>query len=252
MNKERFRTVSEISKQAGISVRTLHYYDEIGLLQASMVNESGYRLYDDTALVRLQQILFLKEMGFELKRIKMIVEDEQYDMRKALEKQREILTLKKVHMENLITLIDKQLKEGSEVVELEVFNTMAIEKLQDAYKEEVENRWGQTNAYKECKEKTKEYNQDKWKDVTAQGEAILKQFAAYKDEKPSDEKVQELVEAWRNHISTHFYECTLEILEGLGAMYIADERFMKNMDQHGEGTTKLLSEAIAYYCDKHR
>lgn len=124
--------------------------------------------------------------------------------------------------------------------------------MQKQYEEEVKSRWGSSDAYKECEKKTKGYSKEKWSEVMEKGDEIFKELSAHREEEPSSEVVQRLVEKWRQHITDSFYECTLPIFEGLGLMYVADERFTKNIDKYGEGTAKLLSEGIAYYCEKNK
>lgn len=241
------KTVNEVSKYAGISVRTLHYYDEIKLLCPRQVTESGYRLYDYEDLLKLEQILFLKEMGFELKKIKEIIEDPNYDTNKALKKQREVLKLKEERIHAIIKLIDERL-EGVNEMNFKAFDMKEIERVQEEFKEEVQQRWGNSDAYKESARKTKAYKKEDWQKVMGNMDEILKALAAHIGEDVANEEIQALVEAWKNHITSNFYECTPEILSGLGDMYVMDERFTKNMDQHGEGSAKFIDEAIKYYC----
>ncbi|MGL5677333.1 MAG: MerR family transcriptional regulator [Cellulosilyticaceae bacterium] len=239
--------INDVAKMAGTTVRTLHYYDEIGLLQPSKVTEAGYRIYEATDLERLQQILFFRELDFSLGQIKEIMTNPQYDKEEALAKHRELLIKKRKRLEGLIELVDRQL-EGEKDMNFEAFDMTEIEKAKKQYADEVKERWGSTDAYKESKEKTKHYDKKKWGEVTVEGDVILQAFGEHRGYAPESDEVQELVRKWQDHISNSFYQCTKEILSGLGLMYVADERFTKNIDQHGEGTAKLMSEAIAIYC----
>lgn len=247
MLKEDLKTVNEVSKLTGISVRTLHYYDEIGLLLPAELTESGYRLYDKGNLLKLEQILFLKEMGFELKQIKVILEDPHYDMQKALRKQREILRLKSERLHAIMTLIDEKL-EGDEYMNFKAFDMKEIERAQEKFKEEVEERWGQTDAYKENARRTSGYKKEDWQNIMASMNDIFKALACHMGEDVSCKEVQDLIEAWRAHITKYFYECTPEILSGLGDMYVMDERFTNNINQYGEGLAQFMDDAIKYYC----
>lgn len=241
------KTVNEVSKYAGISVRALHYYDEIKLLCPKQVTESGYRLYDYEDLLKLEQILFLKEMGFELKKIKEIIEDPNYDTNKALKKQREVLMLKEERIKAIIKLIDERL-EGVNEMNFEAFDMKEIERVQKEFKEEVEQRWGDSDAYKESDRRTSGYKKEDWQGIMSNMDEIFKALANHIGEDVASEPVQTLVEAWKDHITKYFYECTPEILNGLGDMYVMDERFTKNMDKYGEGFAKFMDEAIKYYC----
>ena len=247
MNKKDFKTVNEVSKLSGVSVRTLHYYDQIQLLCPAELTESGYRLYNHSDLLKLEQILLLKEMGFELKKIKEILEDPYYDTHKALKKQRDILKLKEERIRSIIQLIDEKL-EGVETMDFKAFDMKEIERVQEEFKEEVEERWGGSEAYKESKRRTNAYKKEDWQKITSSMEDIFKTLVSHIGEDVASEPVQTLVEAWRIHLTKYFYDCTPEILSGLGDMYVMDERFTKNMDKYGDGFAKFMNEAIKYYC----
>lgn len=242
------RTVKEVSNVASISVRTLHYYDEIGLLVPSEFTDKGYRLYTEADLMKLQQILFFKEIGFELKQIKEIMERSDFDTQYALEKQKKVLELKKDRLEKMIKIINDNLK-GEKNTNLEVFDMSEIKKAQAQYEEEVKARWGETDAYKESARRTKQYTEADWKDIQETMGDIFKKLSEYRGQDVSNQEVQNLVAQWQTFISQKFYHCTDEILRGLGQMYVVDERFMKNIDLHGEGTAQFISDAIAYYCE---
>lgn len=248
MSKKDLKTVNEVSKISGVSVRTLHYYDQIQLLCPAELTESGYRLYDHNDLLKLEQILFLKEMGFELKKIKEILEDPHYDTGKALRKQRDILRLKRKRIQSIIKLIDEKL-EGVETMDFKAFDMKEIERAQEEFKEEVEEKWGGSSAYEESMKKTKTYKKEDWQKVMGSMDDIFKALAARIGEDVASEPVQALVEAWRKHLTKYFYDCTPEILNGLGDMYVMDERFTKNMDKYGEGFAKYMNQAIKYYCE---
>ena len=241
--------ISEVAKLTGITVRTLHYYDEIGLLKPSEITESGYRLYSKDSLETLQQILFFRELDFPLNEIKEIMINPNYDKREALNKQKELLVKKRQRIDSLIGLINNTI-EGEDNMSFKEFDMKDIEESKKKYVKEVKERWGNTDAYKECEEKTNSYSENQWGSINKEGSEILKDFGEHIGCDPGSEEVQDLVEKWRNHISSSFYNCTKEILSGLGLMYINDERFQKNIDQNGEGTAELMSKAIEIYCYK--
>ena len=238
--------IKEFSRFTGVSVRTLHYYDEIGLLKPSRVDKStGYRYYDEQSLLRMQEILFYRELDFPLKRIEEILSSPHYDKSKALQTQKEMLILKKERLERLIFSIDGAMK-GENV--MKAFDNTEFEK----YKTEAQEKWGSTDAYKEHQKKTKGYSKDKWNSMAADMDAVMGQFAAaMKNGDAADSAAaQELVKALQSHITENYYTCTKEILSGLGQMYVADERFKANIDKHGDGTAAFICEAIATYCNK--
>lgn len=237
-----------MAKLSGVSVRTLHYYDEIGLLAPSeVVSETGYRYYNEDSLEKLQQILFYRELDFPLKEIVQIMNASDYNKEEALRKQRELLKLKRKRLDKLIGLLNANLK-GDTTMSFNEFDTTEIDEARAKYAEEVKERWGNTDAYAQSQKKTSKYTKEDWKRVNEGMDELLKQFSESLNENPASEKVQELVRGWQQYITETYYECTKEVLAGLGQMYVMDERFTKNMDKYGEGTAKLISEAIAVYC----
>ena len=239
--------ISELAKLTGVSIRTLHYYDEIGLLKPAFVNEqNGYRDYDEKSLERMAEILFYREIDFPLKSILQILSSPDYDKTLAIRRQKELLTLKKQRLERLISVLDNAEK-GE--ISMSVFDKNEYETARRQYAEEAKQRWGGTDAYKESEQKTAEYSDDKWDDVNAGLNAVFADFALIKDsETPESEAAQTLVKRLQNYITCNFYTCTKEILAGLGQMYTADERFKANIDKNGKGTADFVSEAIKIYC----
>lgn len=239
--------IHEVAKLTGISVRTLHYYDEIGLLHPGEITEAGYRLYDDKDLENLQQILFFRELNFALKDIKQMVTTPAFDKRKALESHRKLLVLRRKRCDDLIALVDKTLKGDSEM-SFKEFDMSDIETAQKQYAEEVKEKWGQTDAYVESKRKTSGYSKEDWAKINAEAEGIYRRFAAVMNQASDAPEAQKLVADWQAYITKYYYNCTKEILAGLGQMYVCDERFQKNIDRCGEGLADFMSRAIAAYC----
>lgn len=239
-------TVNEVSKIAGISVRTLHYYDEIGLLQPKATTEAGYRLYGDEELERLWQILFFRELDFSLAKIREIIHNPSFDKEKALNQHKKLLLQKKKRLNKIIKSIDITLKKGFDVNMIDVFNMENYEK----YKEEAIQKYNDMaiNTYK----KTSKYSKKKWEEITKESNIIYNQLAVNMDKEVGDNLVQELIGQWRNHITTYYYDCTLDIFRGLGQLYVDDERFTKNIDKTKEGLAKFMKEAIEYYCDNYK
>lgn len=236
--------IKDLAALAGVSVRTLHYYDEIDLLKPAYVDSStGYRYYDENSLLRMQEILFYRELGFSLKSIGKIVSSPGYDTNAALKEQKHLLTLKKERLERLISAIDDAMK-GENI--MHAFDNTEFEK----HKAEAKERWGHTDAYKEHAEKTKHYSKSKWNDLTGEMNELLSAFSSCTKDghAPDSAKAQSLVSALQNHLTENYYLCTNEILAGLGQMYVADERFRRNIDQHGEGTAAFIRDAIRIYC----
>lgn len=241
--------ISEVAKLTGITVRTLHYYDEIGLLKPSEITEAGYRLYSREDLEILQQILFFRELDFPLSQIKEIMNNPNYDKEEALKKQKELLIQQRQRIEGLIKLIEKRI-EGDNNMSFKEFDMNEIEENKKKYAKEVKERWGTSKAYEESEKKTSSYNKEKWGDINQETSEIFKGVAELRNSDPGSEEVQELVRRWQKYITDNFYTCTNEILSGLGLMYVEDERFKENLDKNGEGTAKLMAEAIKIYCSK--
>ena len=237
----------EFADFTGVSVRTLHYYDEIELLKPAYVEErTGYRYYDEACLGRMQEILFYRELDFPLKKICELLSSPGYDKQKALEQQKRLLVLKKERLERLIDALDKA---GKGEYVMTAFDNKEYEETRKKYEKEVKERWGETAAYKEHQEKTKGYSKENWQDANAGLDNILEEFAQCKagGATPDSKEAIDLVKKLQNHITEQYYTCTNEILAGLGQMYVADERFRKNIDKHGEGTAEFVSEAIGKY-----
>ena len=238
--------IKEFAEFTGVSVRTLHYYDEIGLLVPAYVDGfTGYRYYDENSLLRMQEILFYRELDFSLKAIGEILSSPNYDKSKALKEQKHLLMLKKERLERLISAIDGAVK-GENI--MTAFDNSEFEK----YKAETQEKWGKTDAYKEHAQRTKNYSKQKWNDLAEGLDNIMAEFALCmrKGESPDSTEAQNLVKMLQNHITENYYHCTNEILAGLGQMYVADERFTNNIDKHADGTAAFICEAIVVYCSK--
>lgn len=237
-------TVNEVSKLVGVSIRTLQYYDTIGLLKPSEYTESGYRLYDDTALERLQQILLFKELEFPLKEIKGIIDAPNFDRDKALEQQIELLTMKKEHLENIINFARGIKNKGVKNMDFTVFDT----KKMDEYAKRAKEEWGNTKEYKEYEKKTKNLTEGDKKNMTEEFMQIFAEFGQMMSLNPKEENVQLQVKKLQDYISEHYYDCNKKILAGLGKMYAGGGEFTENIDHAGgKGTAEFVARAIQIY-----
>lgn len=178
------QTVHEVAAAAGVSVRTLHYYDQIGLLRPSNTTEAGYRLYDDAALARLQQILFFRELDFPLSEIREILDNPSFDKQRAMHAHKELLILKRERLERLIALVNNTLK-GEKTMSLKEFDMTEIEQAQKQYADEARQRWGSTDAYKQSAKRTASYSKEDWARVNAEAEQIYDGFAAQMGNDPA-------------------------------------------------------------------
>ena len=239
------KTVHEVAELSGVSVRTLHHYDAIGLLKPTEITEAGYRLYDDRALKRLQSILLFRELQFPLKEIKGILDSPGFDEKAAIRQQIEMLRMQKERLEGLIAFAESLESKGVHNMN---FNAFDSRKLQQ-YAAEAKEKWGNTAAWQESKQKAAGKTSAQ-KQSMADG--LMEKFAqlgAMGAVAPESAEAQAWVKSLQEYITANYYTCTKEILSGLGQMYPADERFRENIDvAGGEGTAELAGKAIEIYC----
>ena len=238
-------TVHEVSRRTGVSVRTLQYYDKMGLLPPTARTEAGYRLYDDAALERLQQILLFRALAFSLKEIQAILQSPNFDRNRALDQQIHLLTLKRAHIDNLITFARGLKEMGGTNMDFSAFDTAKM----DEYATKAKEKWQHTNAYQEYTQKNKGRSKDAEEALARGVMLIFSDFGKCKDGDPALPEAQALVKRLQAYISENYYQCTPEILQTLGAMYGAGGEFTENIDKAGgEGTAKFVERAISIYC----
>ena len=238
-------TVHQVSGMTGVSVRTLHHYDQLGLLKPSQVTQAGYPLYDDAALVRLQSILIYREVGLPLREIKAIMDDPAYDPREALRRQITLLENQRQRLEGIIAFARDMEKKGEIRMDFQVFDKSEQEQLQA----EAKAKWGQTDAWQAWEQQgAKHSHQQKTQD----GNRLMMKLAAIgamRGQAADSGEVQQEIAALQQLISDCFYPCSKEVLRGLGQMYVTDERFTRNIDKAGgEGTAQFVHDAIEVYC----
>lgn len=248
--------VKETADLAGVSVRTLHHYDRIGLLQPSETTDAGYRLYDEEDLERLQQILFFKELGLHLADIASILDHPQFQRSRALRRHREFLLAKRQRIDRLLDAVDQtiaSLEGGTPMSTRDMFapfSTETISEHQKKYEQEVKERWGETDAFAESQRRTSQYGKEQWRAIADQSNAIYKNLAALMDQPVQHPQVQAAIARWHQLINDHFYPCSREMFRGLGQMYTADERFERNIDAFGQGLAAFMAAAMEHYCDQ--
>ena len=242
-------SVHEVAKLTGITARTLHYYDEIGILKPTRLTEAGYRMYDDTALSRLQSILLFRELEFPLKEIKAILDSPNFDASEAISQQIELLELKCKHIEELIIFAREIQNKGITTMNFEVFGKSEIEK----YKAEIKAKWGNTKEYQEYKKKDIARNGGSYSKIANELMTIFSELGKLKHLTPNADEVQNGIAAIQKFITDNCYECTNKVLSGLGEMYVGDERFRNNIDNAGgDGTADFVKQAIVVYCSKRK
>ena len=239
------KTVKEVSQLTGVSVRALHHYDAIGLLKPTRVTEAGYRLYDDTALRRLQTILLFRQLQFPLKEIRDILDSPGFDPMEALTQQIHLLELHRKHLDNLISHARKIQTTGVFSMDFSTFDTTEL----DQYTAEAKARWGKTKAWQEYEQKAAGQTAEQKQST---GDALMDIFARFgkiRHLSPESQEVQELVASLQDFITRHYYTCTKPILQGLGQLYIAGDSMTENIDKAGgEGTARFAHDAIEIFC----
>lgn len=241
-------TVGAVSQRAAVTVRTLHHYDEIGLVVPAGRTDSGYRTYGPAEIERLQEVLFFRELGFPLEEIKEIVESPTYSRSSALLRQRGMLEERANRLSKMIEAVDRAVlaertgvKMSSDEI-LEVFGDFDPKE----HEAEAEERWGGTDAYKQSAQRTAGYTKQDWETIKSEADGINQKFLDLRSNgvAPTDAAARAVAEEHRAHISRWFYDCSIEIHVGLGQMYVADERFRKNIDKAGDGLAEYMSAAI--------
>ena len=239
------KTVNEVSKLAGVSIRTLQYYDKIGLLHPTGYTDAGYRLYDDTDLERLQHILLFRELEFPLKDIREILDSPGFDRSKAIKQQIELLTLKREHLDKLIKFAKGIEKTGVKNMDFKAFDKTRL----DEYAKKAKEEWGDTSEYREFAVKDKNRTEEEKKLMVRNFMLLFKEAGTIKNEDPASDKAQDLVKRIQQYISDNMYNCSKDILAGLGKMYTGGGEFTENIDAAGgEGTAEFVGKAISIYC----
>ncbi len=232
--------IGDFAKLSGVSVRTLRYYDEIGLLTPDYVDSgTGYRYYGEASFGKMQEILFYRELDFSLESIKKIISSPNYSKNEALRAQKKLLILKKERLERIIGAIESAEK-GERVMDFKAFDSSTM----DEYKAEVKARWGNTDAFKESEARGD--SPERQRELECGMNEIIGEFAAAM--MSGQEDTDALAEKLQNYITQTQYTCTDGILMCLGEMYVADERFRQNIDRHGEGTAQFIRDAVVSYC----
>jgi DNA-binding transcriptional MerR regulator len=242
------RTVSEVARLSGVSVRTLHHYDEIGLLEPSARSEAGYRLYDRRDLERLQEILLFRELEIPLDDIRVLLAGGAFDRRAALELQRDMLGQKAARLEALIASVERAINAegtGVRMTKEEMFEVFGDFDPAE-YEAEVRERWGETDAYRESARRTARYTKADWERFKAESEQIGTDTAALMDVgvPAGDPRAMDLAEQARLQIDTWFYPCSHEMHVNLAEMYIADPRFTATYEKIHVGMARYWHDAI--------
>ena len=244
-------TVNQLGKLAAVSVRTLHYYDEIGLLHPSFVKANGYRFYGEKELLRLQQILFFRELEFSLLDIKDIIDAPEFDIVRALGDHKKLLAIKANRLTGLLKTIDKtidKIKKNKPMDDKDLYNSFTKEEM-EKYRAEAKERWGHTEAWKQSEERTKQMGKEGLKKVLEESSKLTREIAAHMGEDPKGIAVQRLIAKHYDGLRA-FYEPNIKMYRGLAEMYVADPRFKANYENVKVGLAEFMRDAMLCYCDE--
>jgi len=248
-------TVKKVAELAGVSVRTLHHYDEIKLLRPASVSQAGYRLYTDQDLERLQQILFFRELGFSLTETKAILDNPQFDRRAALLTHKKLLVERQRRLGQLIQSVEQTIEAMERGIPMKKesmfdgFDMSEIEKHKEQYKDEVRAKYPK-EIVEESERRVARYGKSDWAAIQAEGGAINLAMADLMGHDPASPEVQAVIGRWFNLINDRFYTCTPEIFRGLGDLYVQDERFTAFYDKVKPGLAPFMREAMQIYADR--
>lgn len=243
-------SVKRLSELAKVSVRTLHYYDQIGLLKPSFRSEKGYRFYERQELLLLQQILFYKELDFSLEQIKDIIYDPEFDILTALESHKQALQRRSSEIETLLKTIDKTIfelkNENMKVTEEQMYEGFNPDEV-ESMREEVKERWG-VEQLEAVESVILNMSKEGWDDHKAKGEEINQLLAKLMNLDPSSKQVQQAISLHHKHLN-FYYEVSEERYLGLADMYVEDERFRSYYENYSEGLAEFIRTAVQVYCE---
>lgn len=244
-------TVKQLSDLAGVSVATLHYYDEIELLQPSYLGENGYRYYQKKELLRLQQILFFKELDFALDQIKEMLDNPDFDAIQAFQDQKRMLNVKRERIDGLINTLNQNIqtmKGGGEMNDQQLYGSLSNDQIEQ-YKQEARERWGEDKV-RESEERMKNWTKEDYEKIQQDTATVLRIIVVHMDQGVEAGAVQEQIERYYGIIN-QYYDCNYEIFRGLGKMYVEDDRFTAFYDKYHPDLAQFMCDAMAHYCDVH-
>ena len=241
------RTIGEVARLAGVTVRTLHHYDAIGVVRPSGRTDGGYRLYDDADLARLQTVLFYRELGFGLGEIVELMSAPSFDRARALRDHHELLSAEVARIRRVLDAVDEAIdaeENGGVVSDEAMFAVFDPE--EHERRREAERRWGDTHAYRESRRRTRHFTEDDWRQVEAETEQIMTRLTeTFTAGAAADSTAaMDAVEDHREQIGHRFYPCSHRMQLGLADMYVEDERFRATYEQRAEGLAQWVHDAV--------
>ncbi len=243
-------TIKQIADLAGVTTRTLRYYDEIGLLSPAETGDNGYRYYDQGSLLRLQQILFFRELDLPLKDIQLFMSRPDFNLLSALAKHRSSLQTRAKRLDKLIDTIDQTIAaiKGERAMTAKGYFEGFDE---TQYEEEARERWGKTSQFAESRKKWASYSEDQKEAIKAQGGRLtVRMVSEDPSASPDDPDVQAAIGEYHAYINEYFYTCEVGFLRGLADGWVEDPRFTINYERVREGGAAFVREAVHIFCDR--
>ena len=247
------RTVGQAAEAVGVTVRTLHHYDEIGLLSPSVRSTGGYRLYDEVDVARLRTIVVYRRLGFSLDEVRTLLHDPDADVAEHLRRQRAVLVTRLDETRALLSAVDRALEAEMTGMRLtpEEQRELFGEEWSDELTREAQQRWGETDAWQQSQQRTRAYERNDWTRIKAEAEQIEQRFVDLMASgvAPDSAEALSLARAHRDHITRWFYDCAPQVHRSLGEMYVADPRFTAHYDRRAPGLAAYVSAAIITAAD---
>lgn len=243
-------TVQQLATLAGVTTRTLHHYDAIGLLSPARKSSNGYRQYGEKELLKLQQIMFFRELEFPLKEIEEIIKNPNFDMTTALSDHRKLIEIKKKRMQDLLQTIDKTLHKINKkktMTDTELYHGFSKEE-SEAYAKEAKERWGHTDMYKQSQERTKKFSKEDWNRIHTENDIMYKEIVRNMDKGPASHEVQTQIAKHYDSLRA-FYEPNVEMYRGLADMYVNDKRFSAFYEKYHADMPVFMRDAMYVFCD---
>jgi DNA-binding transcriptional MerR regulator len=244
-------SIKEIADLAGVTTRTLRYYDELGLLEPAETGENSYRYYDQDSLLRLQQILFFRELDVPLKEIELIMNKPNFDLVSALENHRSALQGKVRRLETLIDTLDQTIastKGEGTMSDKEIFEGFD----ESQYEDEIRERWGDTPQFAESQKKWANYTVEQKEAIKEEGDRLaIRMVGENPDASPDDRDVQAAIGEYYDYLNKYFYTCDVDFLRVLADMWVHDPRFAVNYEKIREGGATFVRDAVHIYCDRN-
>lgn len=249
-------TVGRVADLAGVTVRTLHHYDQIGVVRASGRSAAGYRTYTVEDIARLRNVLTYRRLGFSLEEIATLLDDPTIDETAHLLRQRELLVGRREEVDAMVAAIDAKLeteRRGMQLTPEEQLEVFGTEKVGGEWADEAADRWGETDAFKESQRRTSSYTKDDWQRLKTESDAALRELAETMSSgvAPDSERAMDLAETHRQFLCRWFYDCSHEMHRNLAEMYVADERFTTTFDEVAPGLARFVAAAIQANSERH-